>query len=94
MANNLLKQKWRKLDNTAKAFSMEDKNSTNTFRLSVILKEKIDSKILKEAVNKALEKYPSYKVQMKIGFFWNYLKINKNEPILESEKIEQSKQLI
>ena len=86
MGSNLLKQKWRKLDNTAKAFSMEDRNSTNTFRISVLLKEKIDSKILKEAVNKALEKYPSYKVQMKTGFFWNYLKINKNDPVLETEK--------
>ena len=36
---NLFKQKWRRLDNTAKAFSMEEKNFTNTFRLSVILKE-------------------------------------------------------
>ena len=86
MSKNLLKQKWRKLDNTAKAFSMEDKNSTNTFRLSVILKEKIDSKLLKDAVNKSLEIYPSYKVQMKSGFFWNYLRVNKNEPILEIEK--------
>ncbi len=86
MASNLLKQKWRRLDNTAKAFSMEDKNSTNTFRLSVILKEKIDCEILKAAVNKALELYPSYKVQMKKGFFWNYLKINRNDPILETER--------
>ena len=86
MANNLLKQKWRKLDNTAKAFSMEDKNLTNTFRLSVILKEKIDSKLLKDAVNKSLEMYPSYKVQMKTGFFWNYLKINRNVPVLETER--------
>lgn len=86
MEKNLFKQKWRRLDNTAKAFSMEEKNFINTFRLSVILKEKINSKILKQAVNKALESYPSYKVQMKIGFFWNYLSINKNEPILEIEK--------
>lgn len=86
MDKKILKKNWRKLDNTAKAFSMEEKNVTNTFRLSVILKEKIDSKILKKAIEKTLDIYPSYKVKMKTGFFWNYLKVNKNDLIVKSEE--------
>jgi len=77
---------WRKLDNTAKAFSMEGKNSNNTFRLSAILKEKIDPKLLKASLLKTLDTYPSYKVRIKTGFFWNYLEVNSKDPIVEEEK--------
>ena len=74
---------WRKLDNTAKVFSLDEKKNNNIFRLSVILKEKVDSMILKSAVNKTLEMYPSYKVKIRTGFFWNYLEVNNKEPIIE-----------
>lgn len=76
---------WRKLDNIAKAFSMEEKKNVNTFRFSVTLTEKIDQKILTQAINKTLEIYPSYKVKMKSGFFWNYLKVNNDEPIINED---------
>ncbi len=79
--NNL----WRKLDNTAKIFTLDRKDNINTFRLSVILNEPIDSVILKKSTIKALELYPSYKVKIKTGFFWNYLEINLKEPIIEEE---------
>lgn len=77
---------WRHLDNTAKAFSLGDKKSTNTFRLSVTLKEKVNLKILKKAIDKTLDIYPSYKVRMKSGFFWNYLEFNEKEPIVLNEE--------
>ena len=86
MQKDLIQKTWRKIDNTAKAFTMEEKKCTNTFRLSVVLKELIDAKILKEAIVNTLNIYPSYKVKMKSGFFWNYLKINNNDPIIEPEK--------
>ena len=35
-------KKWRKLDNTAKIFSLDDENNTNIFRYSIILKHKIN----------------------------------------------------
>lgn len=77
---------WRKLDNTAKVFSLDEKRNNNTFRLSVILKEKIDSKILEQATIKTLNTYPSYKVKIKSGFFWKYLETNEKEPIVKKEK--------
>lgn len=81
-----MKNLWRKLDNTAKVFSLDEQKNTNTFRLSAILKEEINPIILKEALIKALEMYPSYKVKIRSGFFWNYLEINKKDPIIEEEK--------
>lgn len=79
----------RNLDNTAKVFSLEEKENNNTFRFSAILKEKIDSKKLKVAIIKTLEKYPSYKVKIKSGFFWSYFENNDKEPLVE-ETIDNS----
>lgn len=76
---------WRKLDNTAKIFSLEEKNNNNIFRLSILLKEEVDSTILKSATIKALEMYPSYKVKLGTGIFWKYLENNMAEPIVEEE---------
>lgn len=78
-------KKWRKLDNTAKIFSLDDENNTNIFRYSIILKHKINKNILKEAINKALEQYNSFKVKLGTGLFWNFLEYNPKEPIVEKE---------
>ena len=78
---------WRRLDNSAKIFPISaGKKYSTVFRLSAILKDEIDEKILKEAVNKSLEKYKSFKVRMKQGFFWNYLEYNSKEPVIEKER--------
>lgn len=78
-------RKWRKLDNTAKIFSMEDYTNNNTFRLSVVLKDKINPSYLKDAVIRTLIDYPSYKVKIRAGFFWNYFEKNDNDVIIEEE---------
>ena len=77
---------WRKLDNSAKIFPISTgKKYSNVFRLSAVLKEKINPEILEKAVKIALEKYKSFKVRLKDGFFWNYLEHNTKEPIIEQE---------
>ena len=78
---------WRKLDNSAKIFPISaGKKYSTVFRLSVLLKESVNQKILEEAVNIALKKYKSFKVRMKEGFFWNYFEENNKKPIIEKEK--------
>lgn len=78
---------WRKLDNSAKIFPISTgKKYSTVFRLSAVLKEKIEPKILEEAVNQTLEKYKSFKVRMKLGFFWYYLEDNTKSPIIEEER--------
>jgi len=76
---------WRKLDNTAKIFSVDEFKNNNTFRLSAVLKTKINPQILKKAIIKTLKVYPSYKVRRKSGLFWDYLETNPKEPIIEKE---------
>ena len=75
------KLEWRRLDNSAKIFPISGgKKYSTVFRLSVVLKENIDKKILEKATKKALEKYKCFKVRM------NYLEENTKEPIIEIEK--------
>lgn len=73
----------RKIDNTAKVFSLEEKKYKNIFRLTIDLKETVDPLLLKEAIIQSLETYPGYKVKLKAGIFWHYLQNNTKEPIVE-----------
>ncbi len=77
---------WRKLDNSAKIFPLSvSKKYSTVFRISCVLKEKVSPKILKQAVQKALQIYPFFKVRLKAGLFWYYLEENSKEPIIEKE---------
>ena len=78
---------WRRLDNSAKIFPIAAGRKYSTvFRLSALMKEKVEHKILFQAVNKALKQYPSFKVRMKAGFFWYYLEYNPKKIVVEEEK--------
>ena len=79
-------KKWRKLDNTAKIFSLDDENNTNIFRYSIVLKHKINKNILKEALTKTLNQFTAFKVKIGTGLFWNFLEYNPKEPIVTKEE--------
>ena len=76
---------WRRLDNTAKIFSLSVDDDMSVFRFSALLKDKIKVDLLKRAVIKALEDYPEYRVKLGIGIFWNYLDFNNKGPVIEEE---------
>lgn len=79
--------RWRKLDNSAKIFPLSAGVKYSTvFRLSAVLKEDIDERILKIAVIRALKRYEFFQVKMKRGFFWYYFENNSKSPIVEEEK--------
>lgn len=78
---------WRRLDNSAKIFPISaGKKYSTVFRLSVLLKEKVNKEILEKAVIQTLNNYNMFRVKMKTGFFWYYLEYNPKEPIIEEEK--------
>lgn len=81
----LNKKNWRKLDNTAKKFSLDDKRNTSTFRFSAILKTNVNPSILQKALNKTLNDCPSFKMKMGAGLFWNYLELNEKKIIVQEE---------
>lgn len=80
------RDRWRKLDNTAKIFSLSVADDMSVFRFSVLLKEKIDENILARAVIRELNDYPEYRVKLGTGFFWNYLDFNDKAPIIMEEE--------
>ena len=78
---------WRRLDNSAKIFPIaSSKKYSSVFRLSAVLKEKINPKILKQSVNIVLKNLNSFKVKLKKGAFWYYFEENNKEVIIEEEK--------
>lgn len=78
---------WRRLDNSAKIFPIaSSKKYSSVFRLSAVLKEEINPKLLKEAVNKVLQNLSAFKVKLKKGAFWYYFEDNNKDILIEEEK--------
>ena len=78
--------KWYPLDNAAQIFpSLIKKRQTNSFRLSALLKDDVDKEILKQALAKTLERFPTFKVCLKKGIFWFYLNENIYKPTVKKE---------
>lgn len=68
------------LDNAGKFYPGQNSDRwSNVYRLSVELKEEIDPVILKNALNKTLNRIPTFKVRIRNGFFRNYFEINNAE---------------
>lgn len=77
---------WRRLDNSAKIFPLSSsKKYSSVYRISAVMEEKVSSKILYKAVVSALEKFDSFKVRLKKGFFWYYFEYNEKKPVIEEE---------
>lgn len=77
---------WRRLDNYAKLFPLAStKDYKTVFRISVVLKDKIDQEILEKSVKIALNKFKFFKVRMRKGIFWNYFETNNKVPLITEE---------
>ena len=62
------------LDNAALIFpAIRRKNWSNVFRESVTLQEDIDPKLLQQAVNELMPRFPSFYLRLRQGLFWYYL---------------------
>ncbi|HOD93377.1 MAG TPA: alcohol acetyltransferase [Clostridia bacterium] len=82
------KQKyWFKLDNAAKIYpAANTRRWSGMFRLSVTLKEKVDSFILQEALAVTIKRFPSFNIRMRKGLFWYYFETNaKKRPIVKPD---------
>ena len=71
------KKIWYKLDLSAIVYpTLQRRDFSSVYRLSVLLKEPVDPKILQQAVDTALERFPTYKTAIRKGLFWRYLEPN------------------
>ncbi|NQT59051.1 MAG: hypothetical protein HQ557_08725 [Bacteroidetes bacterium] len=86
--------KWFTLDTVGKLFpAIESMQRTETFRVSVTLKEHIDIAILQEALNCSIQRFPCFKVRLRNGFFWYYLEQNNKLPIVEADTVMPSRRI-
>ena len=77
---------WYRLDNAATIFTlMKSKKSTNVFRVSCTLKERINLNDLQLSLSRVIERFPYFNVTLKKGLFWKYWEENKNTPIIYAE---------
>lgn len=74
------KEVWYKLDLSAIVYpTLQRKDFSSVYRLSVVLKEDIKPDILQQALDMTLLRFPTYKVAIRKGLFWRYLEPN-NRP--------------
>lgn len=78
--NKPVRRDWYKLDLSAIVYpTLQRRDFSSVYRLSVLLKEEIRPDILQQAVDMALPRFPTYKVSIRKGLFWRYLEPN-NRP--------------
>lgn len=74
---------WTRLDNAALIYtSTLSKDYATNFRVSVNLKDNIDKADLQQALDNCIDRFPSFRYQLKDGLYWSYLRTIKNKPIL------------
>lgn len=68
---------WYKLDLSAIVYpTLQRQDFSSVYRLSVVLKEKIQPEVLQRAVDQTLPRFPTYKAAIRKGLFWRYLEAN------------------
>ena len=68
---------WYRLDLSATVYpTLQRRNFSSVYRLSVLLKEPIRPNILQKAADIALKRFPTYRVAIHKGLFWRYLEPN------------------
>lgn len=69
---------WYKLDLSAIVYpTLQRRDFSAVYRLSVTLKYKIDPLLLQKAVDIAMKRFPTYKVAIRKGLFWRYFEPNR-----------------
>lgn len=78
---------WYKLDNAAKIYpAILSRKNPATFRVAVILNEDVDKDILLSSVNDVIDRFPTMKVRLKKGLFWNYFENNDKKVLVHKEE--------
>ena len=79
---------WFTLDNAGRIFPGQNTSYwSNTFRVSIELKEEIVPEILKEALDRTLARLPGFNVRIRRGAFWYYFEKNTNScPVRQDVK--------
>ncbi len=77
---------WYRLDNAAKIYPviMHSRHG-GYFRLSALLKDKVDPIVLQKALDHTIKRFPYYAVSLRRGLFWYYLESTDSCPKIEPD---------
>lgn len=77
---------WYRLDNAAKIYPSITRTRVSTlFRISVTLKERVNSDAVQLTLKKVIERFPYFRVNLKRGLFWYYYEFTEKMPVAEEE---------
>lgn len=75
--NTKKRDSWYKLDLSANVYpTLQRKDFSSVYRISVTLKEPIQPDLLQQAVDLTLPRFPTFKTALRRGLFWRYLEPN------------------
>jgi len=85
---NKKESEWSKLDNAAKIFPPNSKNSdTKVFRFACELYDAVDKQVLQQALDITIEAFPLYKSIIKSGLFWYYFEKSHFKAVVTEENL-------
>ncbi len=68
---------WYKLDNAGVLYTALQKEEYSAlYRFSAVMDRPVDPAALQRALDKTMPRFPSFRVRMRRGYFWNYLEFN------------------
>lgn len=71
---------WYRMDLSAVVYpTLQRRDFSSVYRLSVVLKDKVEPDLLQKAIDLSMNRFPTYKVAIRRGLFWRYLEPN-NRP--------------
>ena len=80
-------KRWERFDNTAHLFPIiATEDTSNVYRVSVVLKEEVVPELLQRALVEILPYFPGFNMRIRKGFFWYYFEENsKTAPKVSEE---------
>ena len=77
---------WLRLDNAGLIYpSASSEKWNNVFRVSAYLKQNVDPKVLQQALNIVILRFPNMDVTIRRGFFWYYFQGLSEYPLVSLE---------
>ncbi len=86
MKNAMFDKEWFKLDNAAKIYPAARSSRWNAvFRMSAVMKEEVKPELLQQALDDVIDRFPTFRMTLKKGFFWYYFQFVDQKPKIEKE---------
>lgn len=86
MKNAMFDKEWFKLDNAAKIYPAARSSRWNAvFRMSAVMKEEVKPEILQQALDDVIDRFPTFRMTLKKGFFWYYFQFVEHKPKIQEE---------